>query len=107
MPKSLPADTDAAILRFRQIAAAAAEHALLANGPVSPDAALLDLCADALHRLSSAQKLREAIGRPPWNTLLGERDLEMVARRKEWSDRSGSTKACPKKLCRFCPPLES
>jgi hypothetical protein len=44
------------IQRFRQIAKESAEHAILADGPVSPDADLLDLCAEALHVLLRAEK---------------------------------------------------
>jgi hypothetical protein len=45
------------IRRLREIAAEAADHAILADGPVTPDADLLDLCAEALHLLSRADKV--------------------------------------------------
>jgi hypothetical protein len=44
------------IRRFREIAAQSANHAVFCDGPVSPDADLLDLCAEALHLLVHAEK---------------------------------------------------
>ena len=51
------------IRRLREIAAEAANHAVLADGPVTADAALLDLCAEALHLLATGKKLREEADR--------------------------------------------
>jgi hypothetical protein len=56
------------IRRLREIVAEADNHALLADGPVTPDAALLDLCAEALHLFARARETlaaREAIHWPP------------------------------------------
>ena len=55
------------IERFRQIVKESGEHALLADGPVSPDADLLDLCAEALHFLVSAEKVEVGIYIPNGN----------------------------------------
>jgi hypothetical protein len=49
------------IRRLREIAAASADHAILADGPVTPDAPLLDLCAEALHLLSQAEKAQKTL----------------------------------------------
>jgi|GEM_PF-4123968 len=46
------------IRRLREIAAEAADHVLLADGPVTPDAELLDLCAETLHLFSKARTLK-------------------------------------------------
>jgi hypothetical protein len=58
----------ATIARFFKIANEAAEHALLANGPVTPDADLLDAAALALHLMSQAEQItekrRELLDRP-------------------------------------------
>jgi hypothetical protein len=43
------------IRRLGEIAAEAADHAILADGPVTPDADLLVLCAEALHLLLHAK----------------------------------------------------
>ncbi len=51
-----PAETIPAMVRFRQIAAEARDHLLLADGPPHPDADLLDLCAEALHFMTQAKK---------------------------------------------------
>lgn len=55
-----PTETIPAMARFRQIAAEARDHLLLADGPPHPDADLLDLCAEALHYLGHAQKAYDA-----------------------------------------------
>jgi hypothetical protein len=47
------------IARLFKIANEAAEHALLADGPVTPDADLLDKAAQALHLISQASQLAE------------------------------------------------
>jgi hypothetical protein len=53
------------IRRLREIAAESADHAILADGPVTPDAALLDLCAEALHLLSQAEKAEKTVRQLP------------------------------------------
>jgi hypothetical protein len=55
-----PADRE--IARFREIVAENNNSLLLADGgPHSPDAALLDLCAEALHLLTHAERARAAM----------------------------------------------
>jgi hypothetical protein len=58
MKMSRPADRE--IARFREIVAETNQALLLADGPAHPDAALLDLCAEALHLLTHAEKARKA-----------------------------------------------
>lgn len=64
----LPAETVPAMVRFRQLAAEARDHMLLADGPPHPDADLLDLCAEALHHLGHAQKAFDARRVRYWQT---------------------------------------
>lgn len=49
-------ETTAAIERLRTLAAEAQDHVLLADGPPNPDHKLLDLCAEALHHLVTAER---------------------------------------------------
>ena len=67
-----PTETIPAMARFRQLAAEARDHLLLADGPPHPDADLLDLCAEALHHLSHAEKARAARRLNNWPSLEGE-----------------------------------
>lgn len=63
--KTSPADdvVDTAVIeRFRQIARESRDHMILSDGPVHPDADLLDLCSEALHLLSTARRGRDAVG---------------------------------------------
>src|SRR3982074_2831457 len=81
------------IARFREIVAQTNDALLLAEGSAHPDAALLDLCAEALHLLSHAERAKAA-GR----ALFGSD--EWRPRRAEWEalfdDASrGVTKAKP------------
>ena len=46
-----------AIDRMKAIVAVSGDHLLLADGPPHPDAALLDLCSEALHHLKEAEKV--------------------------------------------------
>jgi hypothetical protein len=60
--KRAPRPVDREIARFREIVAETNDALLLADGgAASPDAALLDLCAEALHLLTRAEKVRKAI----------------------------------------------
>ncbi len=67
-----PTETIPAMMRFRQIAAEARDHLLLADGPPHPDADLLDLCAEALHHLARAQKAFDARRISNWCYLEGD-----------------------------------
>jgi hypothetical protein len=53
-----PGSSHQIIARLREIVAESADHAILADGPVSPDAELLDLCSKALYLLSRAEKAK-------------------------------------------------
>ena len=92
--KRAPRPVDREIARFREIVAETNDALLLADGgAASPDAALLDLCAEALHLLSHAERAKAA-GR----ALFGSD--EWRPRRAEWEalfdDASrGVTKAKP------------
>lgn len=68
------------IARLFEIANKATEHAVLANGPVTPDADLLDRAALAMHLMSQAaqleEKRQELLNRPRpersgWAILIG------------------------------------
>jgi hypothetical protein len=71
--RRLPAETEPAIARFREITAQSANNQLLAEGPAHPDAELLDLCAEALHLMTHAERCTKewhALPRPShwdWN----------------------------------------
>ena len=56
MPSNPQTDFGPAIARFRELAADSGDRLLLGDGPPNPDARLLDLCAEALHHLRSAEK---------------------------------------------------
>jgi hypothetical protein len=56
------------IRRLREIAAEAADHELLADGPVTPDAPLLDLCAAALTAISPRSTASTNSGTPAQRT---------------------------------------
>jgi hypothetical protein len=70
----------ATIDRLKQIAAESGDRLYLSDGPVNPDYALLELCADALHWLKqekAAQTFREVTPWDkdgPWNRSLREED---------------------------------
>lgn len=55
-PRRQQAD-DHTIARLREIATESHGNLLLADGPPSPDALLLDLCGEALHLLSQAEHM--------------------------------------------------
>src|SRR5258708_1660461 len=55
--KRAPRPVDREIARFREIVAETHDAILLAEGSAHPDAALLDLCAEALHLLRHAEKI--------------------------------------------------
>src|SRR5436190_19767721 len=55
--KRAPRPVDREIARLREIVAEASNALLLAEGSVNPDAALFDLCAEALHLLRQAAKI--------------------------------------------------
>src|SRR4030088_1399607 len=55
-----PRPVDREIARFREIVADTNDALLLAEGSAHPDAALLDLCAEALHLLSHAERAKAA-----------------------------------------------
>lgn len=57
--KSSTPDLGPAITRLRQIAAESYDHLLLADGPPSPDAKLLDMCAEATHAYILSRKARQ------------------------------------------------
>jgi hypothetical protein len=73
------------IRRLRQIAAEAADHAVFADGPVTPDADLLDLCAEALHLLRAAETAKalarsatwDPDPRSEWNSQRREEDCQI------------------------------
>jgi hypothetical protein len=56
-----PRPLDREIARLREIVAKTSDALLLADGPAHPDAPLLDLCAEALHLLTHAEKGRNAV----------------------------------------------
>src|SRR5258708_31175107 len=58
--KRAPRPVDREIARFREIVADTNDALLLAEGSAHPDAALLDLCAEALHLLTHAARTRAA-----------------------------------------------
>jgi hypothetical protein len=66
-PRREQADPEA-LSRLFEIPMESAEHLILANGPVSPDAALLDQAAEALHLMQQAvqaeERYREILRRP-------------------------------------------
>jgi len=53
-------DFGSEIDRMRRLAAEAADHLLLADGPVHPDAGLLDACAEALSLLRRGEDIYRA-----------------------------------------------
>jgi hypothetical protein len=67
-PRELPGE--ATIAQLRTIARESAEHLILADGPVSPDADLLDICGEALHLLKTANLVLEEARATP-NEILG------------------------------------
>ncbi|MDA8249548.1 MAG: hypothetical protein M0Z28_10245 [Rhodospirillales bacterium] len=69
-----------AIARLRQIAAEAGNHLLLGDGPPHPDAALLDLCGEALHHLRAAETAYQA---RPWHTRRLEEPWTDADRRRD------------------------
>ena len=73
--KELGFNATASIERLRQVAAEAGDS-LLTEGYVQPDHELLDLCAEALHHLTHAQRAWEA-----------RRKLEWYGKPKEEADR--------------------
>lgn len=70
-------DFSATMTRMRELAAQSGDALLLANGPVQPDAALLDLCAEALH-LHRAAAAAE--------TAFCEHRDSTFARCRQWTD---------------------
>jgi len=52
-----PRPVDREIARLREIVGQTSQALLLSDGPVNPDAGLLDLCAEALHLLRQAGKI--------------------------------------------------
>ncbi len=58
-----PVGYDPEIARLREITAEAANNELLGAGPPQPEAALLDICAEALHLLTRAQKALDTLHR--------------------------------------------
>src|SRR5438874_1446018 len=52
-----PRAVDREIARLREIVAETGDALLLADGPVSPDAALLEVCAETLDLLIEAERL--------------------------------------------------
>lgn len=54
--RRLPDEAEPAIERLREITAQSANNLLLGEGPAHPDAALLDLCSEALHLLKEAEQ---------------------------------------------------
>lgn len=86
MPKAKPLNNveslTPAIARLRQIAAEAADHLLLSDGPPHPDRELLELCGTALHHLTVAEKAysaRPAIGGGDWTDQTRRHDAELMA----------------------------
>ncbi len=91
--KRAPRPVDREIARFREIVADTNDALLLAEGSAHPDAALLDLCAEALHLLSHAERAKAA-GRAAFGSD------EWRPRRTEWEalfddSNRGVTKAMP------------
>ncbi len=82
-----PTETVPAMVRFRQIAAEARDHLLLADGPPHPDAALLDLCASYLDLSAEAEAIsREArkqpspyMDNPQFAAAMAQRDAKRAA----------------------------
>jgi hypothetical protein len=58
-----PVGINREIARLREITAESANNQLLGEGPPHPEAALLDLCAEALHLLTQAEKALAACQR--------------------------------------------
>jgi hypothetical protein len=82
-----------AVARLKQIATQS-QDAMLMEGDVNPDHRLLDLCADALHYLSHAEKALGARRHLEWYNLKGEekeaviaRDRQLHAEREEFERR--------------------
>jgi hypothetical protein len=84
-PRREQADPEA-LARLVEITKESADHLILADGPVSPDAELLDQAAEALHLMTQAERLydehRELLfgrrkgsieGKIPWNSPEAER----------------------------------
>jgi hypothetical protein len=71
----------ATVDRLKQIVAEAGDHLLLGDGPVNPDHALLELCADALHWLKqekAEQTFREVTAWSPqgaWQQSLRDEEV--------------------------------
>jgi hypothetical protein len=84
-----------AVARLKQIATQS-QDAILMEGAVNPDHRLLDLCADALHYLSHAEKALGARRRLEWLNLKGEERDAAVARDRqlfaEWQEFEGRGK---------------
>jgi hypothetical protein len=88
-----PEDFSAVIDRFREIATASAD-ALVADGPVSPDHELLDVCAEALALFRDsaaldAQRQRQVM--TPWTDATRKRDWELCEQSHE-ANRAASGK---------------
>jgi hypothetical protein len=88
-------DFTAAMNRLRDIARASTD-ALLTEGEVNPDHQLLDLCAEALHRLKHAQKARGQRNGLRWRSDTPEEQrrsrAEDAALFAEWQEGEKSAK---------------
>jgi len=105
--KSTPRPVDREIARFRAIVRDSANNLLIADGPVNADAALLDLCAEALHLLRQAEKTQaEAYalfhdGRP-WDDARREESNRLGEERERFVKKPSR---CCRKSASCAPPL--
>jgi hypothetical protein len=90
----LGAELQPTIDRLKAIAADAGDRLLLADGPVHPDAALLELCGEALHvrrraeeLLSEWHALPAPYGQPPATEAENRRRREVDAQHRECDTR--------------------
>jgi hypothetical protein len=98
------------IARLREITAESANNQLLGEGPPHPEAALLDLCAEALHLLTHAERALAACQRmlfasvasgvQPQNAIGCMRSIAAVSQKRNHSC-GGSPSCAP------LPPPES
>ena len=81
-------DLQPAIDRLKAIVAYSGERLLLADGPPNPDAALLDLCSEALHHLKEAEKADQSRDCDRSTPEGWKRDEELCAKSREHSNKA-------------------
>lgn len=95
-PRTMPlgAELQPTIDRLKAIAADAGDRLLLADGPVHPDAALLELCGEALHvRRRAEELLRQwhalpaSFGNPPATEAEKRQRAELDAEHRKCAAR--------------------